>query len=140
MGTRSLTKVIETYKDKENKEYKTNLICMYRQYDGYPSGHGQELCDFLFDRKIVNGYNMEHQRGKYNNGMGCLGAELIQHFKDGVGNIYLYSPDTQDVWEDYTYLIEGNEKDQLKVKVMDCENKKIFEGSPSELQTYINEL
>ena len=38
MGTRSLTFVYDE---------DTPLINMYRQYDGYPSGHGAELADFL---------------------------------------------------------------------------------------------
>jgi len=37
MGTRSLTYVYD------NKE---PLVCMYRQFDGYPSGHGKELAEF----------------------------------------------------------------------------------------------
>jgi len=139
MGTRSLTKVIETYKDKKGKTKKDKIMCMYRQYDGYLKGHGEELADFLSDFTITNGIRMDEKR-RTANGMGCLSAQLVSHFKDGVGNIYLYSPDTKDVWEDYTYLIEGNEKDQLKVKVMDYENKKIFEGTPNELLTHINTL
>ena len=139
MGTRSLTKVIETYKDTKGKTKKDKIICMYRQYDGYLKGHGEELANFLSDFTIVNGYGVD-KKERIANGMGCLSAQLVSHFKDGVGNIYLYSPDTKDVWEDYTYLIEGNDKDQLKVKVMDFEKKKIFEGTPTELLTHIDTL
>lgn len=46
MGTRSITKFIE-----EGKE-----ICgLYRQFDGYPEGHGKELAEFLQNMPIVNG-------------------------------------------------------------------------------------
>ena len=38
MGTRSLTVV---------KEEENELLVMYRQMDGYPSGHGQDLANFL---------------------------------------------------------------------------------------------
>ena len=38
MGTRSLTFV---YDEQEA------IINMYRQYDGYPTGHGAELAEFL---------------------------------------------------------------------------------------------
>ena len=44
MGTRSLTFVYED---------KTPILNMYRQFDGYPSGHGQELADFLLSGKMV---------------------------------------------------------------------------------------
>tara|TARA_R110000751_G_scaffold115549_1_gene214952 strand:- start:7964 stop:8383 length:420 start_codon:yes stop_codon:yes gene_type:complete len=139
MGTRSLTKVIETYKDKTGKTKKEKIICMYRQYDGYLTGHGEELASFLSQFTITNGISMEEKR-KTANGMGCLSAQLVSHFKTDVGGIYLQTPDTEDVWEDYTYLIEGNSSDQLKVKVMDYEKKKIFEGTPNELLTHINTL
>ena len=47
MGTRSLTFV---YDGKEP------MINMYRQYDGYPQGHGKELADFLNSGTMVNGF------------------------------------------------------------------------------------
>jgi len=139
MGTRSLTKVIETYKDKKGKRTKEKIMCMYRQYDGYLKGHGEELANFLSEFTITNGIVVNEGR-KTANGMGCLSAQLVSHFKTDVGNIYLYSPDTEDVWEDYTYLIEGNSSDQLKVKVLDYEKKKLFEGTPNELLTHIETL
>ena len=45
MGTRSLTFVYEGEKP---------IVNMYRQFDGYPSGHGAELAEFLnsFDEEI----------------------------------------------------------------------------------------
>lgn len=39
MGTRSITTIIDHQWDKP-----VRLVTMYRQYDGYPSGHGKELC------------------------------------------------------------------------------------------------
>ena len=54
MGTRSLTKIY----NEENKI----LITMYRQMDGYPSGHGVELTDFLDGFQVVNGLNVNPER------------------------------------------------------------------------------
>ena len=65
---------------------------MYRQYDGYPSGHGKELSDFLENRRITNGFRMDDMNLKTNNGMGCLGAELISEFKDGIGKYICSKP------------------------------------------------
>lgn len=48
MGTRSLTFV-------HDGDAAKPLTCMYRQYDGYPSGHGLELQQFLAPFKVVNG-------------------------------------------------------------------------------------
>ena len=139
MGTRSLTKVIETYKDKENVTQKENLICMYRQYDGYPSGHGKELANFLADRTIVNGYGLGDDNLLKNNGMGCLSAELLSEFKNGIGNIYCYPPNTERDWEDFEYIIEGNEKDQINVRVYDWERREIFNGSVNEFCIFCHE-
>ena len=46
MGTRSLTFVYD--------ENGAKILNMYRQMDGYPSGHGKELAEFL--APIVMGY------------------------------------------------------------------------------------
>ena len=75
MGTRSLTYVYDDY------NITTPIVCMYRQFDGYPSGHGAELAEFLnsFDA-IVNGIRIGDTR-KISNGMGCLAAQMIAFFK-----------------------------------------------------------
>ena len=83
MGTRCLTFV---YEDGEV------VLNMYRQFDGYPSGHGVELAKFLEGMVIVNGYNSDDKR-KIANGMGCLAAQLVSYFKVGVGRFYLESAD-----------------------------------------------
>ena len=46
MGTRALTFVYEGDKP---------LVNLYRQYDGYPTGHGAELAQFLSDSKVMAG-------------------------------------------------------------------------------------
>ena len=131
MGTRSLTKVIETYTDQKNKKHKNNLVCMYRQYDGYPSGHGKELSEFLEDMVIVNGLGFNDER-KLSNGMGCLSAQLISHFKTDVGNIYIQPSDSKRDWEDFEYIIEKDEEQKLNVKVNNYNDKEIFNGNVDE--------
>lgn len=96
MGTRSLT-IIKNEQDKE-------ICVMYRQYDGYPEGHGQELRDFVNQFTLVNGISFEDNR-VLANGMNCLAAQLIAHFKTSVGGFYLYPPGTRDCWEEYTYYV-----------------------------------
>lgn len=74
MGTRCLTH----FRDK------SKIFCtLYRQMDGYPDGHGQELADFLSGFKVVNGINSrdEEECPKLANGLGCLAAQVISHFK-----------------------------------------------------------
>jgi hypothetical protein len=143
MGTRSLTVFFETYTERDTgKKRKNEIVTMYRQYDGYPSGHGKELAEFLADGKVVNGFGLDG--GKQFNGMGCLAAQVVAHFKDGVGGFYLQRGN-KNSGEEYRYhVIHDYDKGTLTVKVMEVGyvNKKgkyinkpktIFEGSPAEL-------
>ncbi len=54
MGTRALTFVYDGDKP---------IVNLYRQYDGYPTGHGAELAQFLDGFKIVNGIGAEKTLG-----------------------------------------------------------------------------
>lgn len=98
MGTRSLTFV---YDGKEP------IINMYRQYDGYPTGHGAELAEFLAPFHLVNGLGMNESR-KVANGMGCLAAQLVANFKESAGGFYLYPTSAVDCGQDYEYHIFDN--------------------------------
>lgn len=97
MGTRSLTRF-----HNENKE---DICVLYRQFDGYPEGHGKELAAFLEGFTIVDGYNPA-MKGKVANGAACLAAQVITHFKKGVGNFYLYPAGSDDLDEEYIYDVE----------------------------------
>ena len=94
MGTRSLTFVYEG---------EMPIVNMYRQFDGYPTGHGQELADFLLSGELVNGYSKK-QSVQFN-GMGCLAAQMIAYFKNTVGGFYIHSVDSTDCWQEYEYHV-----------------------------------
>lgn len=101
MGTRSLTYV---YDSKYVIGDKTPIVCMYRQFDGYPTGHGAELAEFINSGKMVNGLGLETDR--VFNGMGCMAAQMIAHFKQTPGGFYIYAVDLdQDCWQDYEYHV-----------------------------------
>jgi hypothetical protein len=72
--------------------------------------------------------------------MGCLSAQLIAHLKDGVGNLYVYPPNSKDCWEEFTYYIY-NEKlgEEVKIKVEDSGGSTIFNGTPTQLIERANE-
>lgn len=126
MGTRSLTYVYGG--DRETKP----LVCLYRQYDGYPSGHGQELIDFLKPIKLVNGLGLNSDGKKLANGMGCLAAQLVAHFKDGPGQFYLHEPVLdQDSCQDYEYHIFDHE-----IEVKDGYGKTVFAGDYEEFDSF----
>lgn len=115
MGTRSITRFVE-----EGKE----ICCLYRQFDGYPTGHGQELSEFLSNMPIVNGYGDETI--KQANGMGCLAAQVVAHFKKCVGGFYLYPPKAL-AGEEFTYIITGEPGDKeptIEIKEVGWEGNK----------------
>jgi hypothetical protein len=123
MGTRSLTYVYD------NDD--AAVVCMYRQFDGYVSGHGRDVIDFLQQFTMVNGIRVGETR-KVANGMGCLAAQLIAHFKVGAGGFYLYpTAQNQDCGQEYEYHIF-----QDKIVVKDPDNV-MFEGTWNEFEEYV---
>ena len=119
MGTRSLTFVYDG---------DVPVINIYRQYDGYPSGHGHELAQFLDSKTLVNGYG--EQNSAEANGMGCLAAQLIVQLKHGVGGIYIYPVSSTDCFQDYEYHVYED-----KVVVKDP-TAVIFEGTWEEFAQF----
>jgi hypothetical protein len=149
MGTRSLTRVIETYKKDDGKEKKILIITMYRQYDGYPSGHGDELASFLKSGRVVNGIGLG-DTGRVFNGAGCLAAQMVSHFKgDSAGGFYLYPNSTKDAGQEYEYhVIVDFDTKQIKMICFEQgymsksgnyvdKRRKLFEGSPVEFDEYL---
>lgn len=136
MGTRSKTFVIEdTEKAKAND--RKGSIAMYRQMDGYPGGHGLDLAEFLNPFIIINGISFDDREKTRANGLDCLAAQMVKHFKVGIGSIYLdASPDVTDL--DYYYIVY-QENDNLKMACYDSwKNEKLFEGTPQEFIDWIN--
>ena len=97
MGTRAL---VHVHDDDPNG---TILCTIYRQFDGYPEGLGDELREFISKGVLINGIGIDAKIGTHFNGMGCFAAQLIAYLKNKVGNVYVYAPGTSDVWEEFTY-------------------------------------
>jgi len=121
MGTRCLTYVYEVNEP---------IVCLYRQFDGYPSGHGAELADFLNKIEVGNGILGKPEMGEFANGMGCLAAQLIAHFKKSVGGFYIHAI-TDSVGVDYEYHVYAN-----KVVVKDSDEEVVFSGSQNDFVEY----
>lgn len=98
MGTRSTTVLM----DDKNRP----IAIMYRQFDGYPSGHGKDLVT-LFKRSIlVNGFSSRYDERLQVNGMNDCAVQVITALKNksGAGSIYLYnSADARQ--EEYHYTV-----------------------------------
>ncbi len=96
MGTRSLTRVF-------NKD--VEIMCLYRQFDGYLSGHGTDLAKFVVSRPFVNGIGSSNE---VFNGIGCFAAQMVCRFKQGIaGGFYLHAPGAKDVGEEFVYEVHG---------------------------------
>jgi len=131
MGTRSNT-IVYDGADK--------LVNIYRQYDGYPSGHGAELAQFLIPITMVNGMGAGADPGTAANGAGCLAAQLIKHLKDGPGGIYIDNPKARD--NDFTYEIHADTfkpEQGIEVKVFSG-RKKLFTGGPEQFTKFCKEF
>jgi hypothetical protein len=138
MGTRSLTVFVDEHG-------KNEIAVLYRQYDGYPEGHGLELANFLNGFLIVNGMR-GNEPEKFANGMECLAAQIISNFKTEPGNFYLYPADTRDCGEEFIYVVTGKVGGGPAVQTFDYEwstdwnTKKprlLFEGSAAEMIAWI---
>jgi hypothetical protein len=111
MGTRCLTVMYETPSEGGNE-----IAVLYRQFDGYPEGHGEELSEFLKDMVVVNGISLDENR-KIANGSGCLAAQIVAHFKEEPGGFYLHKAGTRDCWEEYIYHVRPQDDGTIKVDV-----------------------
>lgn len=128
MGTRSTTNILD--------ENGNRLLCIYQQFDGYiEGGVGEKLIRLLEDRVVVNGYTMDDKERQNFNGMSCLAAEVVAHFKDGIGGTYIQALDEDYVGSyDYTISCVGEGKDsehhpplQLKIK-MQSYGEVVYDG------------
>lgn len=134
MGTRSLTYVYDSYKNEQGNKVNQPIICLYRQYDGYVEGHGLELAEYLASGNIVNGLGIRDAEGVWN-GMGCLAAQLVAHFKQGAGGIYLHAPNLgRDDWQEYEYHVY---QDKVIVYSIGSNNDNtIFDGSWADFKKF----
>ena len=107
MGTRSITRV--HYAGKDSRV----ILAVYRQMDGYFECMGAELTAFLTDMTVVNGINLGIDPNlcskKAANGMSCLAAQLVAHFKTGIGGIYISDINQKEEFNYDIYIVGDNQ-------------------------------
>lgn len=124
MGTRSTT----TVRDKHGEV----VVTLYRQFDGFLSGHGEELAN-LCNLEVVNGFGSADKMGTHANGAGCLAAQIVAGLKKEIGGIYIVGAgDSQE----YDYFVDVPETGTPQITVKSGEEQ-IFEGSPKALLSFI---
>ena len=126
MGTRSLTHI-------QNEDEDT-LITLYRQHDGSFENYGLDLAKYLSRFEMVNGIPVgTTEYDELANGAGCLSAQVISEFKEGVGGYYVYPANSKDCGEEYTYTVTATEDMQIFIKAKNhYDNSLNFEGTPSD--------
>jgi hypothetical protein len=116
------------------KENGKPICCLLRLYDGYPEGHGVELAEYLANIKLSNGIPIGVAIHEFANGMGCLAAQIITHFKTKPGNFYMCCLDNPS---DYVYVVyEKRGKIHLRVTIS---GKKYYDGLPSKFRAFVEE-
>lgn len=136
MGTRSLT----IFEDREE------IAVLYRQYDGYPSGHGRELAEFLSGYRVTDGKFLDPRTA---NGMSCLAAQIVAHFKTESGGFYLYPAGTRNAGEEFRYTVYGVAPMEPRIRAEDVTSFEmalkgetvvlLFDGPASAMVTWLDE-
>lgn len=142
MGTRSVTVVAENDGDKV-----VGVAAIYRQFDGYFSGHGRDIAEYLKGKPLVNGISDDKPCF---NGLGDLAFRLVAHLHnehkktDEPGNFYLCTPPdleqgfskvareiSRKTWADYVYFISPMEKNNIggiRLTVHGSTGEQLFDG------------
>lgn len=135
MGTRSTIAFIERSTNREGKVFETELVRIYQQFDGYPSGVGKELANWLNNKHIINGIPYGEDVSNCCNGIGCMTAQFIRDFKTDIGGLYIT---TNNDFEDYNYrVIEENDMITLEAYHWD-DAKPFFRGTSKEFIDALN--
>lgn len=112
-------------------------VCvLYGQFDGHFRSHGQRLKEFLTPFYLVNGYGSEDSQNSAANGIGCLAAQAVAHFKTGIGHFLLKSSGANRNQEAYVYFVSmgspiDNRKSAINIAAY-CYGKRAYCGPVSE--------
>ena len=131
MGTRATIKIAKreegvSFSEKPDKF----IVSIYQHYDGYPEGLGVTLASYLDDYKITNGLGRDSDY--VFNGLGCMAASIIEHLKDGPGDIYIDDDMNPHGWIDYEYVVWGDCGKDIWISIFDGDLC-IFVGKPDKL-------
>lgn len=125
MGTRSTLRI---------KDIKRTLVTIYRQYDGYPTGMGQDIKDILnggYFLTLVNGFSGSDRHPEKFNGMGDFAAYMVMRLKfnnfgQTIGNVYI--TDNKD-FQEYNYTLYNKVDDNnIYLKIQDYNKKVMYNG------------
>lgn len=102
-----------------------NLVKLYNHWDGYPTGLGNDIAEWLNDMRIGNGIGAGDNT-YFANGVGCLVAQFIRDFKAEPGGLYVIPIDAD--CEEYNYYINIDYDDRGTVPCKDICKIKVTQG------------
>jgi len=111
MGTRSITHIHEMKSLSEDQK----IVCsFYRQFDGYPTAHGEDLAKYLKDKGLKNGIGSDFVKGTHFNRAGTMAVKLCNHIQDEAG-CEIIPTGEESQWIDYEYHIYFDDEFAIKV-------------------------
>jgi hypothetical protein len=85
---------------------------------------------------IINGIGGDAKEGTHANGMSCLTAQVIAHFKNefGIGGVYIYPAGTRDAGEEYIYTVSpGEAEDRREDRKVTVEVFEVYENKTTKM-------
>lgn len=80
MSTRSVTHIHKMQSIQDGLE--AIVYTFFRHSDGYPSGHGSNLVEYLIGKKLVNGKGIDFTIGRDFNRAGTMAIPLMMHIQN----------------------------------------------------------
>ena len=101
MSTRCITHIHEMKTLDPNE----HIVCsFYRHWDGYPSGHGRDLYEWLKDKGLKNGIGLDFREGKDFNRAGSMAVKLMNHIYN-ISGCEVIPTGAKNYGEEFTYHI-----------------------------------
>lgn len=108
------------------------LINMYCHQDGNPETLGVKLAKFLLKIHMMRDDEVDYN-AEFTNGMPCLAAQLVTHFKKAPYDVYLLAPtNRKDNATNFTYEIRY-ECNLFLIKIRDNVHGTLFKGTPKDI-------
>ena len=102
MSTRSITHIHEM---KSMEFAKERIVCsFYRHCDGYPTGHGDDLANWLKGKSLVNGISDGFNPNTMFNRAGTMAVKLMNHIQD-ISGCEVIPTGASNRGEEFTYDI-----------------------------------
>ena len=125
MGTRSITHVHEMKSLGEDK-----IVCsFYRHFDGYPTGHGKDLADWLKGKRLVNGIGSDFKADRDHNRAGQMAIELMHSLKQET-SIECLPTGVSDYGEEFVYHVYFD--NEFLIECIPSYSGKTFKGKAAD--------